>query len=94
MGPTGDQVQKFILSLLRLYQRWISALFPPRCRFVPTCSSYAMEAVETHGVGRGSWLSLRRILRCHPLHVGGYDPVPASVHAGTHHHVCRQQGKH
>jgi len=62
--------------MLRFYQRWISAMFPPRCRFVPTCSSYTIEAIETHGALRGIRLGAARLLRCHPFRAGGYDPVP------------------
>jgi uncharacterized protein len=58
------------------YQRWISPFLPPACRFAPTCSEYARLAVMEHGVGRGSWLALRRVLRCHPFNPGGYDPPP------------------
>jgi len=58
------------------YQRVISPLFGQRCRFYPSCSSYAREAIEIHGAGRGSWLALRRLGRCHPFHPGGFDPVP------------------
>jgi hypothetical protein len=61
---------------IRLYQRLISPLLPHRCRFYPTCSQYAVEAISKHGALRGGWLALRRILRCHPLHPGGFDPVP------------------
>ena len=61
---------------LRGYKRWISPMLPHACRFVPTCSEYALEAVEHHGAGRGSWLALARLLRCHPLARAGYDPVP------------------
>ena len=62
--------------LVTLYQRLVSPLFPPSCRFVPTCSQYAKEAILKHGLARGSYLAARRILRCHPLNPGGYDPVP------------------
>ena len=61
---------------IRLYQRFISPLTPATCRFSPTCSSYALEAIETHGVLRGGWLAGRRVLRCHPFGGTGYDPVP------------------
>ncbi len=64
------------LGLIRLYQRRISPCKPPCCRFLPTCSSYALEAIETHGFFRGGLLSLWRLLRCSPLCKGGYDPVP------------------
>lgn len=65
-----------ILALIRGYQRWIGPAFPPACRFTPSCSVYTMEAVERYGVCRGCWLALRRLLRCHPYHPGGLDPVP------------------
>jgi uncharacterized protein len=58
------------------YRRWISPVMPARCRFYPSCSAYALEAVETHGVLHGSYLAARRLLRCHPFHPGGFDPVP------------------
>ncbi len=64
---------------LKAYQRYLSPLKgAPSCRFHPTCSSYAIEAIEVHGVLRGSWMGLLRVLRCHPFHPGGYDPVPPS----------------
>nr|VFK40742.1 MAG: hypothetical protein BECKSD772F_GA0070984_106915 [Candidatus Kentron sp. SD]VFK46195.1 MAG: hypothetical protein BECKSD772E_GA0070983_106815 [Candidatus Kentron sp. SD]VFK78435.1 MAG: hypothetical protein BECKSD772D_GA0070982_10159 [Candidatus Kentron sp. SD] len=62
--------------LIRLYQYAVSPFFPPSCRFYPTCSAYALEAVERHGCMRGLWLGARRILRCHPWNPGGFDPVP------------------
>lgn len=65
-----------LIALVRRYQRWVSILLPPRCRFHPTCSSYALEALQEHGAARGGWLAVRRIARCHPFHPGGYDPVP------------------
>lgn len=61
---------------IRLYQLVISPLLGARCRFMPTCSAYALEALEVHGPFYGSWLALRRVMRCHPLNAGGYDPVP------------------
>jgi len=63
------------LSMLRLYKRWISPSLAPSCRYVPTCSEYAMEAIERYGVVRGSAMGAWRILRCHPFVKGGYDPV-------------------
>ncbi|HAH95665.1 MAG TPA: membrane protein insertion efficiency factor YidD [Firmicutes bacterium] len=65
-----------ILLLLRFYRKFISPLLGPKCRFQPTCSMYAMTAVEKYGVLKGGWLAVRRILRCHPWNPGGYDPVP------------------
>ena len=65
-----------LIALLRGYKRWISPLLGTRCRFVPTCSEYAMQAIARFGTLRGSWLAIRRIGRCHPLHPGGHDPVP------------------
>jgi len=64
------------LLLIKLYQWFISPILGQRCRFHPSCSWYAIEALKTHGLIKGSWLSFKRILRCHPLHAGGYDPVP------------------
>lgn len=61
---------------IRFYRAWISPLLPPSCRFHPTCSAYALEALGAHGAVRGSWLAIRRIARCHPFHPGGIDPVP------------------
>jgi len=63
------------VAVLRGYKQTISPLLPASCRYVPTCSEYAMEAVERFGVLRGGWMAERRLLRCHPFHAGGYDPV-------------------
>ncbi|HEV7206991.1 MAG TPA: membrane protein insertion efficiency factor YidD [Jatrophihabitans sp.] len=70
---------RVLLGCVRFYRMAISPLRPPSCRYVPTCSEYAVEAIEMHGAGRGVWLALRRLLRCHPFHAGGHDPVPPSV---------------
>jgi putative membrane protein insertion efficiency factor len=68
---------KWLLTgLIKFYRRYLSPLTPPVCRFQPTCSAYALEALEGHGALRGSWLATLRILRCHPFHPGGHDPVP------------------
>ena len=65
-----------LLALIRWYQRALSPLTPPKCRFVPTCSAYAIEAIERFGALKGGWLALKRVLRCHPWGGHGYDPVP------------------
>jgi uncharacterized protein len=70
------------VGAIRWYQRWISPSLPPSCRFTPSCSEYAAEAVERHGLLRGGLLAARRLLRCHPFHPGGYDPVPAVEEPG------------
>ena len=69
-------IKDFLMGLIRGYRNFISPLFPPSCRFQPTCSQYALEAVDRFGPLKGSWLATSRILRCHPFHRGGYDPVP------------------
>ncbi|MFA6957664.1 MAG: membrane protein insertion efficiency factor YidD [Thermoanaerobaculia bacterium] len=66
----------FAVLALRGYKRFISPVLPPMCRFEPTCSVYAMQAIEKYGIMRGTWLGARRLLRCHPLNPGGWDPVP------------------
>ena len=80
--PTPEQarragpVARVLLVPVNFYRRWISPVLPPSCRFEPSCSAYAVEALTTHGALRGSWLTIRRLLRCGPWHPGGYDPVP------------------
>ncbi|MBQ8954936.1 MAG: membrane protein insertion efficiency factor YidD [Clostridia bacterium] len=68
--------KKAMLGLIRFYRGAISPYTPPACRFTPTCSAYAQEAIEKYGACKGGYLAARRILRCNPLHPGGYDPVP------------------
>lgn len=65
-----------LIGIIRLYQYGVSPLLGPRCRFWPTCSNYAVEALQLHGPFKGGWLALKRILKCHPWHAGGVDPVP------------------
>lgn len=69
-------MKRLALGLITLYQRAISPMLPPACRFMPTCSEYAATAIERFGVGRGSLMAAKRIARCHPFCEGGYDPVP------------------
>jgi len=69
-------VKRVVLILVRFYQRFISPLFPPSCRFTPTCSQYTYVAIERFGVLKGGWLGAKRIVRCNPFNPGGYDPVP------------------
>lgn len=69
-------LRRAMIGAIRFYQQGISPLTPASCRFRPTCSAYALEAIERHGPARGAWLALRRLLRCQPFCKGGYDPVP------------------
>jgi uncharacterized protein len=68
-------MRSFVIASLRFYKRWISPCLPSVCRYVPTCSEYMMEAVQKYGAAKGVWLGIKRLLRCHPFHEGGYDPV-------------------
>jgi putative membrane protein insertion efficiency factor len=72
----SDWPRRGLVAILRAYKVLISPALPPACRFSPTCSQYALEAIERHGALRGSWLALRRLARCHPFHPGGVDAVP------------------
>lgn len=69
-------MRQFALFVIRLYQRTLSRILPPSCRFEPSCSDYGLQAIERHGLRRGGWLTIKRISRCHPLNPGGFDPVP------------------
>jgi hypothetical protein len=88
---TGDQQApdrqsagvRVLVFLVRGYQMLISPLLPPSCRFYPSCSAYALQAVQVHGALRGSWLAARRLSRCHPFHAGGLDPVPPARPRGS-----------
>lgn len=73
-------LSKFLIGLIRIYQKFISPLKPPTCRFYPTCSHYGLEAVKRFGPFKGSWLTIKRLLKCHPFHPGGIDLVPEKKH--------------
>ncbi len=75
-------MRRLLVLVLRFYKRFISPFLPPACRFTPTCSEYAMEAIAVHGPVRGSYLAGHRLLRCNPFHPGGHDPVPSRLTAG------------
>jgi len=68
--------RRIVIALVNAYRRWLSPLFPPVCRFHPTCSAYARDAVSIHGVWRGGWMTVWRLMRCQPFSRGGFDPVP------------------
>ena len=76
MNPISRVIVAILCAPIHIYQRYISPLTPPACRFTPTCSQYALEALRKHGPLRGLYLAVRRILRCHPWGGSGYDPVP------------------
>ena len=69
-------MKKIFILFIRFYQKFISPLFPAKCRYYPTCSQYTLEAIQEYGAIKGTYLGIKRILRCHPFHEGGYDPVP------------------
>lgn len=78
-------MKKAVIAMLRVYQWTISPWLPRACRYVPTCSEYAVEAVSRYGLLRGGWMAARRLGRCHPFHAGGYDPVPECLsHSHSH----------
>jgi putative membrane protein insertion efficiency factor len=78
MAESDRAMARAVAFLIRLYQRFVSPLLGPRCRFYPSCSNYALQAVQQFGTLRGTWLTVKRLLRCHPWHPGGYDPVPSA----------------
>ncbi|MBS2970169.1 membrane protein insertion efficiency factor YidD [Metabacillus sp. KIGAM252] len=78
-------MKTLFLKLIRFYQKFISPMTPPSCRFYPTCSNYGLEAIQKHGAIKGSWLTALRILKCNPMHPGGFDPVPEKKES-THTH--------
>ena len=78
MDRPGSPLARAVAVAVRGYQLLISPILPPSCRYYPSCSDYALDALHAHGARRGGWLALRRILRCHPWSSGGVDPVPAS----------------
>ena len=86
MRQAGNLAARAVAAPIRFYRRFLSPLKPPSCRFTPTCSAYALEAVAVHGALRGLWLTLRRLARCHPITFlggsSGFDPVP---HSHSHH---------
>ncbi len=77
-------IKRLLKGLISFYRIFISPVLPPSCRFYPSCSAYAMDAVETHGALKGSAMAMKRLLRCHPFNAGGYDPVP-------HRGACRER---
>lgn len=81
-------MKTLLVWLLRGYQLLLSPMLGPRCRFYPSCSNYAIEALRVHGGARGAWLAARRVCRCHPWHEGGFDPVP-QAHGSPSHPAAR-----
>jgi putative membrane protein insertion efficiency factor len=84
MSRAGQSLRRVVTAPIRAYRALVSPLLGPRCRFAPSCSAYAVEAIETRGVVVGLWLAVRRVIRCHPWHPGGYDPVPSCADAANH----------
>jgi putative membrane protein insertion efficiency factor len=77
-------MQRLLIALIRFYQLTISPVLGNHCRFQPSCSHYAVEAIHSHGAARGGWMALRRLSKCHPFHPGGYDPVPDKTPPAPH----------
>lgn len=89
-------MKKIFIGFIRGYQKFISPLFPPSCRYYPTCSNYAVQAIQKHGAIKGSIMGMTRILRCHPFIKGGYDPVPDafSIHRNREHQHSHSEHEH
>ena len=87
---TMSIVSQLMVRLIRLYQLTLSVLIGPRCRFYPSCSAYAMEAITTHGVAKGGLLAFKRISKCHPFHPGGVDLVPTHTHLPNDESLVRE----
>jgi hypothetical protein len=85
VGPTGRAAVRALIFLIQLYRHMVSPLRPATCRFIPTCSQYAVDALTEYGLVRGSWLSAARLAKCGPWHRGGWDPIPEhrECHAGS-----------
>lgn len=84
MAKISAALQWIAIKFIRGYQLIISPMIGPRCRFTPTCSHYAIEAIKSHGIVKGCWLVAKRLIRCQPLSEGGYDPVPACCQPMSH----------
>ncbi len=83
MSQRPGPIAWLLIGFVRFYRRFVSPLLPPTCRFEPTCSTYGLQALRTHGALHGFWLTVARVARCHPFHPGGYDPVPAPRNSHT-----------
>lgn len=84
-------MRKVLIALIKVYRFTLSPFVGQHCRFTPTCSQYAMEAIEKHGSLKGSWMAAKRLSKCHPFHTGGWDPVPEPcTHSDSHHHPINQ----
>lgn len=84
MAKISAALQWIAIKFIRAYQLIISPMIGPRCRFTPSCSYYAIEAIKLHGIVKGCWLAAKRLIRCQPLSEGGYDPVPTCCHKKSH----------
>jgi putative membrane protein insertion efficiency factor len=90
-APRRSLAAAVLAAAIRGYQRWISPALGPRCRFYPSCSEYAKTAIEVHGATRGTWLTIRRLVKCQPFHPGGFDYVPPPKHASERSDAVRDR---